>query len=213
MTGKRLLPLGGIVFVVTVLFLVIAVTGSSPDAEASGEKYLSFYGAHENREIAVSFLLAAVVPFLVFFGVSLATAGQSASRSFWEIVLVVGTGMTAAAWLLAALLHFSLADAAGHGFSADAIRVLGMLDSNFWMAMNGAFGVMMLGAAGTLLARGSGRLGWPALVLGIALFVPFADFFALLLTALWICVASVVLSRGAGEPASAVARREAIANA
>ena len=59
----------------------------------------------------------------------------------------------------------------------------------------------MLGAAGCLIpSRGAHRwLGWAALVLGIALFFPIADFFAALLAAIWIVVASVVLARGTGR--------------
>ena len=55
---------------------------------------------------------------------------------------------------------------------------------------------MMLGAGGWLLGRigNYNILGWVALVLGIALFIPYADFFALLLSLLWIIVAASVLS-------------------
>jgi hypothetical protein len=56
----------------------------------------------------------------------------------------------------------------------------------------------MLAAAGAALtvARLLPRwLGWAALVLGVALFIPFADFFALLLTLIWILVVSVMLGR------------------
>jgi len=62
------------------------------------------------------------------------------------------------------------------------------------MMFNPALGVMMLGAAGTLLSRSAGRrwLGWVALFLGIALFIPFADFVALLATGAWIIVTSVL---------------------
>ena len=55
---------------------------------------------------------------------------------------------------------------------------------------------MMLGAAGSLIPRGSRALGWSALVLGIALFIPFADFVALLLTGIWIIVTSILQFRG-----------------
>ena len=67
------------------------------------------------------------------------------------------------------------------------------------VAFNAGFGVMMLGAAGCLLTRaGSYRwLGWIAVVLGIALFIPFADFIALILTLIWILVVSVLLFRHA----------------
>ena len=60
---------------------------------------------------------------------------------------------------------------------------------------------MMLGAGGWLLGRVGtyNMLGWTALILGVALFVPFADFFALLLSLLWIIVTSVVLYRAPQE--------------
>lgn len=209
MTAKKLLPLSGIVFVVSILVTVIAIGGSTPDTNASAQKFFSYYDAHDGRQVLAAFLIAAAVPFLVFFGVSLAAGG----RSFWELVVIVGTGLAAAAFLLAALLHFALADAPGSHASPDSVKALGILDGDFWMATNAALGVMMLGAAGTMLQRSVRSLGWTALVLGVALFIPFADFFALLLTGLWIIVTSVVLARGADEPARAVIRREAVASA
>lgn len=209
MTSQKLLPLSGIVFVVSTLVTVIAIGGSTPDTDESAQKIFSYYDAHNGRQILAAFLIAAAVPFLVFFGVSLAAGG----RSFWELVVIVGTALAATGFLLTALLHFALSDAPGNHVSPDAVKALGVLDGDFWMAANAALGVMMLGAAGTMLQRGVRWLGWTALVLGVALFVPFADFFALLLTALWISVTSVVLSRAAGEPAHAAIGREAVASA
>ena len=76
---------------------------------------------------------------------------------------------------------------------------------------NSGFGVMMIGAAGCLLPRtGLDRwLGWAALVLGIALFIPFADFIALLATGLWIVVRSVTLYREHGRRGYSLAARTA----
>lgn len=48
-------------------------------------------------------------------------------------------------------------------------------------------------------------LGWMALVLGIALFVPFADFFAMMATGIWIVVVSIALARGEVETQYAAA--------
>jgi hypothetical protein len=54
----------------------------------------------------------------------------------------------------------------------------------------------MLGAAGLLLSAGIMRwLGWIALVLGVAAFIPFADFFALLATLAWIVAVSLLQVR------------------
>ena len=77
------------------------------------------------------------------------------------------------------------------------------------MFFNTAFGVMRLGAAGVILSGAAPRwLGWSALVLGIAIFIPFVDFFALLATLLWIVVASVALSRSEAAPAIVAPPRE-----
>lgn len=207
MTGKKLLPLSGIVFVVSILATVAGIGGSTPDTDASAATLQSYYDAHHVRQMLAAFLIAAAVPFLVFFGVSLAGGG----RSFWELVVIVGTGLAATGFVLTALLHFALADAPGNESAPDVVKALGMLDADFWMAVNAALGVLMLGAAGAMLQRGMRWLGWPALVIGVALFIPFADFFALLLTGAWIIVTSVVLSREATEAAPVM--REAIAAA
>jgi hypothetical protein len=62
---------------------------------------------------------------------------------------------------------------------------------------------MMLGAAGWLLGRErvQGWLGWAALVLGIGLFVPFIGVLALILSLVWIIVASITVfrARAAGQ--------------
>jgi hypothetical protein len=60
-----------------------------------------------------------------------------------------------------------------------------------------ATGTMMLGAAGWLLGRERvyGWLGWAALVLGLGLFVPFIGVLALVLSLIWIIIASITLYR------------------
>jgi hypothetical protein len=58
-----------------------------------------------------------------------------------------------------------------------------MLDGDSWIAWNSAFGVMMLGAGATVFTWALPRwMGWLAIALGVLLFIPFADFFALLVT-------------------------------
>ena len=66
-----------------------------------------------------------------------------------------------------------------------------------WLPVNSGLGVMMLGAAGSLLAsrRLPRWLGWSALALGVGLFILFVDFVALILTLVWIIVLSVLLFR------------------
>jgi hypothetical protein len=200
MTTRKLLPLSGTISVLLIA-LAFVIGGSTPDPDASAAKVLSFYSAHDAREIAVALVLAASVPFLVFFAVALATAlwpREPAVRPVWELVLVGGSVLAGGAILIAAAVHFALADSADHL----AASVLNVVDGDGWVAWNAGIGVMMFGAAGSLLSRaGSRRLAWTALPLGILLFIPFADFFALLASGLWIVATSVVFTRRASAPA------------
>jgi hypothetical protein len=166
---------------------------------------ISFYNAHDAREIASAFVLATSVPFLVFFAVALATAlwpGEAGARPVWELVLVGGSVLAGGAILFEAAVRFALADGADH-LSASALQVLNVVGGDGWVAWNAGIGVMMLGAAGSLLSRAAGSrwLGWTALVLGILLFIPFADFFALLASGLWVLATGALMFRRAGTPA------------
>ena len=197
---QRLFALSGIVFVAVVLAAIIGFSGSTPGTDASAEKLSSFYSDNNVRQFATSFMLAAAAPFVVLFGIGLVDAwGRVASGavSTWGFLLLTGTILTAGAVLMTAFVHLALSDAADVGDAPIALQALNSLDGNTWMVFNPAFGVMLLGAAGALFSIGAQRaLRWSALVLGIALFIPFADFFALLGTLLWIVVTSVVLARG-----------------
>jgi hypothetical protein len=200
-SGKWL-PLSGVIFVVLTAVAVAGLGGSTPSSGDPAEKIRSFYDDHQARQFIAVFVLAASVPFLVIFAAYLASvvAGPSARRSIWQFVFLAGTGAAAVAWILTAFVHFALTDAVDQKLSDDALQTLTTLDGGTWIAFNSALGLMLLGAAGTLLSAsvtaGYRRLGWCALILGIALFIPFADFFALLLTGIWIIVTSIMLARG-----------------
>lgn len=200
MNAQRLLPLSGILFVALVLVPVFALGGTdTPGSDASPGEVLAFYDAHTVQQGVSAFLLAASVPFLVLFGCALATSRPPTGTTtpLAERLLVAGTALAAAMWTLTAFVHFTLASGADEGVSATALQAINALDGNIWLAFNTGLGVMMLGAAGCLWRHvGAERwLGRVALVLGILLFIPFADFFALLLTGIWIVVVGLVRSR------------------
>ncbi len=214
MALKRLVPLSGIAFVVLALVAVVGLGGTTPGSDASAAKVLSFYDAHNARQGTAAFILAVSVPFLVAFGASLTTTlwpREADQRPVWQLMLIGGSVLTGAALLVVALIHFALADGGNQGISGGGLQALNVIDNDFWVAFNSALGVMMLGAAGSLLgtARGQRWLGWSALALGIALFIPFADFFALLLTLIWIIVTSVMLFRLKLGPSHPVAAQTA----
>lgn len=210
MSINRLLPLSGIVFVVLLLVSVIGIGGDTPDTNAPGAEVASFYDEQELRQGLGAFVLAASVPFLLFFASSLAAfrlPSELPSRRIWRRVLLGGSFILGSVLMGLALVHFAMADAADQA-SPEAMEALNALDGNAWVPANAALGVMMLGAAGWLLGRvGAYRwLGWAALIFGVALFIPFADFIALILSLVWILVLSVMLYR---EPEPHVERQVA----
>lgn len=197
----RWLTLSGLVAVVLIVISVVGVGGNTPDEGASVAKVQSFYGDGPTRQYVATFLLAAAAPFIVAFAVRLAVNYWPTGRlgPVWELILVGGGVLFASAILATAFIHFGLTAAGDKGISGDALRALNVLDADTWVLFNPALGVMMLGAAGVLLARATSprAMGWAALILGVALFIPFADFFALLLSGIWIIVESVILFRQA----------------
>jgi hypothetical protein len=207
MGQQRLLALSGVMFFVLVVVAVVGIGGGTPGTDASAAKLASFYSDNTVRQGISAFVLAAAAPFVVLFGIGLVTrVGDPRRGSLWSYVLLAGTILVAGAVLVTAFVHFALANGADEKISPSALQALNALDGNTWMVFNPAFGVMMLGAAGTLISAGVlRRLGWVALVLGIAAFIPFADFFALLATLLWIPVTGIVLARARTEPGYVVA--------
>ena len=205
---SRWLPLTGLVFVVIVVVPFAAIQGDTPESESSAAKVVSFYNEHQDSQFVTAFLLAGAAPFLVFFGVNLALAlwpppGERDPRA--------GRSRRRERDRRAGLHHGRTRRVrrgrrrrSPHAGGAQALNVL---DSDSWIVFNSGLGVMMLGAAASLLPRRpSGRfLGWSALVLGIALFIPFADFFALALSGIWIIVVSIMQFRGSPALAPAAA--------
>lgn len=197
--ATRWLPLSGIVFVVLMLVTIAGISGDTPDTDAPGAEIASFYEEEEVRQGIAAFVLPATVPFLLLFAASLAgmaRAADVASREIWRRLLLGGSYILGAVIMAMALIHFAMADG-GNDVDPAALQALNLLDGSFWVPANAALGVMMLGAAGWLIGRAKNYnvLGWIALALGIGLFIPFVDFIALLVSLVWIIVASVLLYR------------------
>jgi hypothetical protein len=207
---RRVWALSGVAFVVIALGGVVVFGGDTPDTDASAAKVVSYYSEHTTRQSIAAFVLAASVPFLVLFGIYLASfrgrSNDAGEEILWRRFLIAGTVIEAAMLLATALIHFALTDAVDQGVTGDAAQALNMLDGDSWIAWNSAFGVMMLGAGATVLTTALPRwMGWLALALGVLLFIPYADFFALLVTLIWIIVASIYLYTQGGEAAASAA--------
>ena len=109
--------------------------GDTPDGDASAAKVSSFYQAHQNRQNLAAFVLAASVPLLIFFGVSLTSAvwpSQPGRRPVWPGILGAGTVLAAGAFALSAFIHFALAD------SADNVTAAARRASTHWTPTPGS---------------------------------------------------------------------------
>lgn len=197
---------GGIGFVVLIAVSVIGIGGGTPDPGASAQELARFYDENAIRQGISSFVLAAAAPLVLLFGIGLATTSatrREGGLSGWGYLLLSGAVLVAGSLLLTAFVHIALANGGDDKISPPALEALNSLDGNTWMAFNPSFGVMLLGAAGVLLSGTASRgLAWVALVLGLAAFVPYAGFVALLGTLVWIVIASVTLGRGQPRPAA-----------
>jgi hypothetical protein len=212
--AARLLSLTGVGAVALVVASFAGLGGDTPGASDSAATISAYYDGHEVREMLAAFVLAASAPLFVIFGVTLALSlwqAEARRRPLWQSTLALGSAVAGVGFLIAALFHIALTQTANaSGVSTGALQSLAALDEHSWVAFNSGLGVMMLGAAGTLLAtRAHPVLGWIALATGIALFVPFADFVGLIVSGLWIITTSVQLYRS--QPADSLARRPELA--
>jgi hypothetical protein len=196
---RRLLPLSGIVFVVGVIVGIVVIGGNTPDIKSSATKIASFYSTHHSKQTLAVYFVFWATPFLIFFAAGLGAAiwaGTSLRDNVWQLVLIGGSVVSAAGFLVAAGVHYALADAGKHHLPTAAMQALNALDADNYLVFVGGLGVMMLGAAGAMIPRSDAYrwFGWASLVLGVGIFTP-VGFFAMLLTALWIVVVSIVSFR------------------
>jgi hypothetical protein len=202
MTLRKLLPCSGIALVALIAVSVVC-GGSTPGSTAHGAEVAAYYDAHQARLFVVSFIFGLAAFTAVLFASWLARSLRSDDgTSVSDRVLLGGGVMFASALGFVGAANFALADSPKK-VSGPALQALNLLLNDSWVFWNSALGVFMLGAAGACLTSAVGYrwLGRIALVLGVALFIPFADFFALLASGLWIIAITVALSRRGEAPA------------
>jgi hypothetical protein len=197
--ARALLPLSGIAFVVLIA-TGLAIAGSTPAPDAGADEVVTFYRDHENRARIGIWFFAFAMPFLLLFASSLAGLQRPEgpdSRVVWRRLLLAGATIMSAMLAVAIIANLALADSTDPQIAPEVMQALNVISGYVIYALLAATGSMMLGAAGWLLGRERvhGWLGWAALVLGIALFVPFIGVLALVLSFVWIIVTSIALFR------------------
>jgi hypothetical protein len=196
MSSRQLYPLSGTLFIVIAL-LSVAIAGSTPDENASATKVVSSYDGNNTRQAIAGFVLAASIPFLIVFGSYLASLSRDRDdHGIWRTMLIAGVTLEGAALAASAALHVALTNAIHHGVTGDAARILNILDSDSWVAWNTGLGVLMIGIGATVFAAAflPRWMGWTSLIAGVLLFIPYADFFALVASLLLIIAVSIYLA-------------------
>jgi len=203
-TWERLAPLTGVIFV-AIAVAVFAIGGSTPGDHASAVKVATFYGKHHDKHMALAFILALSIPFLLFFVSTLryelrraGGTGQLANAAFG------GGVMAAVGFGILAFVHFALADAADNAKTLATTQTLNVLDNTDFIPVAAGVGVLVL-ASGLSVVRHGGLprwLGWVAVVIGVLAFTP-AGFFAFLASGIWVAIASIVLTMGRQSSAPA----------
>lgn len=207
--SKRSRDLGaltGALFVVLVVVAFFAIGGSTPDNKASGAKIVSFYKDNETKEIIAAVVLAlATVPLLYFTALLRERLGAVLPVRSSVPNLALGGGIVAAAgFLVAATIHFALADYATD-IGPVASRAINAIDNDFFLPFTTGLAVLLIAtsAAAIRTAVLPKWMGWVGVVLFIVFFTP-AGFIAFGLTGIWIIGASVLLYlRGEGPVAQA----------
>jgi Domain of unknown function (DUF4386) len=203
MNARTVGPLMGILFVLLVITAFI-VGGETPDIDDSRQEIVSFYVDNDaEQQIAATLLALSVVPFLFFLGaLRRALRGAAGDEGGLSTVVMLGGLMIGVGLTIFAGIGFTLGDAADE-LPASAVQALNALNSDFFFP--GAVGVAAFNLAlGLAVLRHGGLprwLGWLALVVGIAALTP-AGFFAFLATGIVVVILSVLMLRGADEPAA-----------
>ncbi len=195
-TWERLAPLTGVIFVAIVV-AVFAIGGSTPGDHETAQEVQAFYGQHHDKHMALAFIMALSIPFLLFF-ISILRyelrraggTGQTANAAF------AGGVLAAAGFGILAFVHYALADAADSAATIGTAQTLNVLDNTDFIPVAAGVGVLVLGAGLSTVRHGGlpKWLGWVGVVIGVVAFTP-AGFFAFLAGGIWVAIASISLTQ------------------
>jgi hypothetical protein len=202
-TQRRILGLGGLLFVVIVI-VAVAVTGNSPASNASVGTLLSYYHKHRGNQIASAYLLelGVIVGVVFFWYLRELLIERQADRRLVNLGFV-GVIFFASAGALSGGLRFALWDYLGNSvISVSTLQTLNTLQQDANVILTGVGQTVLLLATGIALIRSGALarwLGWVGVVLGVVSLV--LPFFGPIPAGLWVIVSSIVILVGANSAA------------
>jgi hypothetical protein len=202
MKSSRLAPLSGIAFVVLLILGVVVISGNTPSIDDPASKVASYYGDHKDREMLAVIVIAVSALALTVFTVCLRNFLQEGAvgQSVWPTVALIGGVVSVAGVFFAGAVHLALVNGGDKHISGEAMVAVNAIDSDSLLAFLVPLGIMLIGVAGATLPGGGAFpkwVGWVSLVIGVVFFTPIF-WISMLLTFIWIIVASIVMFRRAG---------------
>jgi hypothetical protein len=186
-------PVTGLLFV-GVTLASVAISGNTPNSDASGAHVIAFYEAHRNSQRASDLLFVLAALFLVFFAGSLhGYLRSTAAAATASALMLVGAAVLAVGITVLAGLGYALADVPGH-LGVGAAQALNVLSNDvFYTLLVGGcvFGI----ASAVAILRGAALpnwLGWVAVVIGVAMATP-AFWISAIVLFIWVLIVSALI--------------------
>jgi hypothetical protein len=198
---RRLLGLGGLLFVVIVI-AAIAVTGNSPDTNASPLKILTYYHQHKGNMLANAYLLelGVFVGLIFFWFLRELLIDSQADRRLANLGFA-GVILFATGGALSGGIHLALWDSVNN-VGVSTLQTLNVMQNDLASILTGVGQALFLIATGYALVTSgvlARWLGWVGVVLGVvSLALPFIG---PLWAGVWVIIASIVILIGAGSGA------------
>jgi hypothetical protein len=198
-------PVTGLIFVGLTL-AGAALSGNSPNSNASAQRVIAFYVAHRHDQQVsdIMFVLAAL--FLVFFAGALhGYLRRTSTAATASVLMLVGAALLAVGLTVISGIGYALADIPSQldPAAAQALNVLSN-DVFYTLPVGGCvFGI----ASGVAILRGArlpNWLGWVAIVIGIALATP-ALWIAAVALFIWVLIVSTLTYQRSNTPTPAPA--------
>jgi hypothetical protein len=200
-----LVPLTGIAFIV-LLVVSFLVAGEPKDATHPPDEVAQWYIDNKDSAEIGAFIGTVAAALVIFFGAYLrkVLAAAEGEPSMLPILVVIGLSIVAVGGAIDNMLLFATAERADDIPATSVLTIQAIWDNDFLPLF---LGVLVFNWAVGISVLRSGALpkwmGWAAIVFGVISLAGPLGFAGTIGAALWILVASIMLSLRARGPASA----------
>jgi len=193
----------GLGFVV-LLIVAMLVTGQPKSADDGPAEVAKWYSDNKDAAEIGSFIGVVAGGFLIFFGAYLRKVFEPGAGTMLSILPLIGLAIVATGAAIDGMLMFAAAEAVNDVPPPEIQTIQAIWDNDFLPFL---LGVLVFNWSVGFAVLRSGALpkwmGWAAIVFGVIGLAGPVGFVGAIGAALWIIVASIMLSMRAGGPAEA----------